>query len=69
MLDLPSLRPHQRAPWHSFCVQLAALALHRARREAIPTDADIWRELLRQLTARDYYRKQYNLQKLEESAA
>jgi CRISPR system Cascade subunit CasA len=51
LLDLPFLRPHQRAPWHSFCVQLAALALHRAGREAIPTDADTWRELLRRLTA------------------
>jgi CRISPR system Cascade subunit CasA len=51
ILDLPFLRPHQRAPWHSFCVQLAALALHRAGREAIPTDADTWRDLLRGLTA------------------
>jgi CRISPR system Cascade subunit CasA len=50
--DLPFLRPHQRAPWHSFCVQLAAVALHRAGGEAIPTDADTWREVLRRLTAK-----------------
>jgi CRISPR system Cascade subunit CasA len=51
VLDLPFLRPHQRAPWHSFCVQLAALALHRAARDALVSDAAIWRELLRRLTA------------------
>jgi CRISPR system Cascade subunit CasA len=51
VLDLPFLRPHQRAPWHSFCVQLAALALHRAGYDAVVTDAETWRELLRRLTA------------------
>jgi CRISPR system Cascade subunit CasA len=51
VLDLPFLRPHQRAPWHSFGVQLAALALHRVGREAIPTDAETWQDLLRALTA------------------
>jgi CRISPR system Cascade subunit CasA len=51
VLDLPFLRPHQCAPWHSFCVQLAALALHRTSREAIPTDAHTWRDLLRDLTS------------------
>jgi CRISPR system Cascade subunit CasA len=51
VLDLPFLRPHQRAPWHSFCVQLAALALHRAGQDAVVTDARTWWELLRRLTA------------------
>jgi CRISPR system Cascade subunit CasA len=51
VLDLPFLRPHQRAPWHSFCVQLAALALHRAGHRTAVTDEDTWRELLRRLTA------------------
>ena len=51
VLDFPFLRPHQRAPWHSFCVQLAALALHRAGRDAVVADAATWRELLRGLTA------------------
>jgi CRISPR system Cascade subunit CasA len=50
VVDLPFLRPHQRAPWHAFCVQLAALALHRAERAGIVDDADEWRELLRGLT-------------------
>jgi CRISPR system Cascade subunit CasA len=51
VLDLPFLRPHQRAPWHSFCVQLAALALHRARHDEVVADAATWRALLRRLTA------------------
>jgi CRISPR system Cascade subunit CasA len=51
VLDLPFLRPHQRAPWHSFCVQLAALALHRGGHDKVVTDAATWRELLRRLTA------------------
>lgn len=51
VLDLSFLRPHQRAPWHSFCVHLAALALHRAGHDAVVADAATWRELLRRLTA------------------
>jgi CRISPR system Cascade subunit CasA len=51
VLDLPFLRPHQRAAWHSFCVQLAALALHRAGHDAVVADAETWRGLLRWLTA------------------
>lgn len=51
VLDLPFLRPHQRAPWHSFCVQLAALALHRTGHDNVVSDATVWRELLRKLTA------------------
>lgn len=48
--DLPFLRPHQRAPWHSFLVLLAALALHRAGLVEPPTDPARWRHLLRALT-------------------
>ncbi len=48
--DLPFLRPHQQAPWHQFCVQLAALALHRVARDAVPEEAESWRGLLRGLT-------------------
>jgi CRISPR system Cascade subunit CasA len=51
VLDLPFLRPHQRAPWHSFCVQLATLALHRGGHDKVVTDAATWRALLRRLTA------------------
>ena len=50
VLDLPFLRPHQRAWWHSFCVQLAALALHRAGRDTVVADAATWQVLLRRLT-------------------
>ncbi len=49
--DLPFLRPHQQAPWHQFCVQLAALALHRGNHDSVPAEAEGWRELLRGLTA------------------
>jgi CRISPR system Cascade subunit CasA len=45
------LRPHQRHPWHAFCVQLAALALHRAGEADIRHPPERWRELLRGLTA------------------
>ncbi len=44
------LRPHQRHAWHAFLVQLAALALIRAGRDAMPEDEATWRDLLRGLT-------------------
>lgn len=45
--DYPALRPHQRHPWHSLLVQLAAMALHQAG-ESQPweTPADWQRALL-----------------------
>ena len=49
--DLTFIRPHQHSPWHSFTVQLAAIALHRDGRDEIPDDPDTWRDLLRALTA------------------
>lgn len=45
-----SLRAHQRPAWHMFLVQLAALALWRARRQDIPGCPDEWTEILRGLT-------------------
>ena len=50
--DLPFLRPHQHAPWHSFMVQLAAIALHRGSCAGIPDEAEAWRDLLRGLTSK-----------------
>jgi CRISPR system Cascade subunit CasA len=44
------LQAHQEHPWHAFCVQLAALALARAKQQEAPVDADRWRALLRDLT-------------------
>ncbi|AWN47559.1 type I-E CRISPR-associated protein Cse1/CasA [Methylobacterium terrae] len=49
--SFPALRPHQRHAWHAFLVQLGALALLRAGREAMPEDEETWRDLLRGLTA------------------
>ena len=50
VVGLPFLRPHQRHPWHAFCVQLAALALYRASETEVVQNAGRWRELLRGLT-------------------
>ena len=48
--SFPALRPHQRHAWHSFTVQLGAMALHRAGLAEPPTDAETWREIIRGLT-------------------
>lgn len=48
--SFPALRPHQREPWHAFCVQVAAMALIRAQRTDLPHNADEWRGLLIGLT-------------------
>ncbi|RMD90671.1 MAG: CRISPR-associated protein Cse1 [Alphaproteobacteria bacterium] len=45
-----ALRPHQRAAWHMFLVQLATLAVESAGRQSLPEDADAWAEMLRALT-------------------
>jgi CRISPR system Cascade subunit CasA len=51
--DYPALRPHQRHPWHAFLVQLAAIALYKAKRTAAFETADEWREALLALTPDD----------------
>ena len=43
--DFPALRPHQRHPWHAFLVQLAAMALHHADRDAIFESEQAWKTL------------------------
>lgn len=48
--QFPALRPHQRGAWHMFCVQLAALALWKAKRTDLPEDVASWAALLRGLT-------------------
>lgn len=48
--DYPALRPHQRHPWHSLLVQLAALALHQAGEGQAWDDPDDWRDALLALT-------------------
>ncbi|WP_230772803.1 hypothetical protein [Sphingomonas sp. Leaf4] len=48
--SFPALRPHQREPWHSFTVQVAALALLKAGTDKPPHDESTWRELLLALT-------------------
>ena len=47
--DFPSLRAHQRAPWHMFLVQLAALALWRAGQRQLPQQSGVWAAMLRGL--------------------
>lgn len=51
--DYPALRPHQRHPWHAFLVQLAAIALHKARRKELFETAGEWRDALLALTPED----------------
>ena len=46
----PALRPHQRAAWHMFLVQLASLALRKAKETGPPNDSATWAALLRGLT-------------------
>ena len=50
----PALRPHQRHAWHAFQVQLAAVAMHKARLFEPPTDTDEWLGILRNLTQDEY---------------
>ena len=45
-----ALRSHQRHVWHAFIVQLAALALEKAKETRLPDDEKIWRRMLRGLT-------------------
>lgn len=51
--DFPSLRPHQRHPWHAFLVQLAALALHQAQSSQPFAAAAEWEQALLALTPMD----------------
>ncbi len=48
--DFPSLRPHQRHPWHAFLVQLAAMALYQAGQgQPFETEPE-WKDALLALT-------------------
>ena len=49
--SFPALRPHQRAAWHCFLVQLGALALDRAGQDALPETEDGWRTPLEALSS------------------
>ncbi|MEO0323667.1 MAG: type I-E CRISPR-associated protein Cse1/CasA [Myxococcota bacterium] len=48
--DFPALRAHQRAPWHAFLAQVAALALLREGTRELPEEAGAWERLLLALT-------------------
>ena len=48
--DFPALRPHQRHPWHSFLVQLAAMALHHAGQDQPFETEQEWKDALLALT-------------------
>ena len=49
--SFPALRPHQRHAWHAFLSQLGVMAMHKADISDPPENADVWRDLLRELTA------------------
>lgn len=48
--DFPALRPHQRHPWHAFLVQLAAMALHHAKKDQPFATEQEWKAALLALT-------------------
>ena len=45
-IEFPDLQAHHRHPWHAFMVQLAGLALIRARKDSPRQSADDWRRWL-----------------------
>ncbi len=47
----PALRPHQRHAWHSFLVQLGAMAVREAGLAEPPSGADEWRRIIGGLTS------------------
>ncbi len=49
-LEFPGLAAHHQHPWHAFLVQLAAIALDRAKQDDPPLDAGDWRSYLLALT-------------------
>lgn len=49
----PAQRPHQRAAWHMFLVQLAALALWTGGQDDLPQNESAWHDLLLALTKGD----------------
>lgn len=46
VLAFEALQPHQQQPWHSFLVQLAAMAVARETGGTVPTDPAAWRAAL-----------------------
>jgi CRISPR system Cascade subunit CasA len=46
ILSFEALQPHQQQAWHSFLVQLAAMAVAREAGGTIPSDASGWRDAL-----------------------
>ncbi len=49
--DLPTVRPHQRAPLHAFLAQLGALAALAVGCSALPDEETDWAAALRKLTS------------------
>jgi CRISPR system Cascade subunit CasA len=50
IVSFEALQPHQRQAWHSFLVQLAAIALARTEPDELPEDAGRWADMLLDLT-------------------
>ena len=46
VLSFEALQAHQQQAWHSFLVQLAAMAVAREAGGTMPSDARGWREVL-----------------------
>jgi len=46
VLSFEALQPHQQQAWHSFLVQLAAMAIAREAQGQLPSSPDAWRDVL-----------------------
>ena len=46
ILGFEALQPHQKQPWYSFLVQLAAVAVARRTEGEMPTSSNAWRDAL-----------------------
>ncbi|WP_103026594.1 type I-E CRISPR-associated protein Cse1/CasA [Salinibacter altiplanensis] len=53
ILSFEALQAHQQQAWHSFLVQLAAMAVDREAGGTVPSDAAEWREALVELAEGD----------------
>jgi len=52
-IEFTALQPHQFNAWHAFLVQLAAVAVHSAHGDALPTDAPAWCSRLLEIAGGD----------------
>jgi CRISPR system Cascade subunit CasA len=52
-IEFAALQPHQFHAWHAFLVQLAAIVVHSASGDALPSAAADWRSMLLEIAGGD----------------